>query len=118
MAPRPRLSKSRCPMATSARPTIASPPVRGTCCFERCTVVSVAADDRRQRPVLRRLARRLSTGGRSKLSGDVLSDLQRRDLCSGDAGAGFAAAEARIVAYWADECARDLDRLMTHFTPD
>jgi len=39
-------------------------------------------------------------------------------LCGGDAGAAFAAAEARIVAYWADECARDLDKLMTHFTAD
>jgi hypothetical protein len=52
------------------------------------------------------------------LSGDTLSDLERRDLCGGNAGAAFAAAEARIVAYWADECARDLDKLMTHFAPD
>src|SRR5262245_327279 len=32
--------------------------------------------------------------------------------------AAFAAAEARIRAYWVDECARDLDRLMAHFTGD
>jgi hypothetical protein len=32
--------------------------------------------------------------------------------------AAFAAAEARIRAYWADECARDLDKLLTHFTGD
>jgi SnoaL-like domain len=30
----------------------------------------------------------------------------------------FSAAKARIIAYWADECARDLDRLMAHFTGD
>jgi hypothetical protein len=35
-----------------------------------------------------------------------------------EADAAFATAEARIRAYWADECARDLDRLMAHFTSD
>jgi hypothetical protein len=30
----------------------------------------------------------------------------------------FAAAKARLIAYFADECTRDLDRLMTHFTRD
>ena len=31
---------------------------------------------------------------------------------------GFSAAAARITAYWTDECARNLDKLMTHFTWD
>jgi hypothetical protein len=31
---------------------------------------------------------------------------------------GFSEASARIAAYWADECARNLDKLMTHFTWD
>jgi len=30
----------------------------------------------------------------------------------------FIAAKERIIAYWQDECARDLDRLMTHFARD
>ena len=30
----------------------------------------------------------------------------------------FSAATARILAYWTDECARDFDKLMTHFTGD
>jgi hypothetical protein len=35
-----------------------------------------------------------------------------------DARGDFRAATARITAYWADECARDLEKLMTHFTSD
>src|SRR5262245_40065662 len=35
----------------------------------------------------------------------------------GKGNATFSAAKARIMAYWADECARDLDRL-AHFTAD
>jgi len=31
---------------------------------------------------------------------------------------GFSAAAARFTAYWTDECARNLDKLMTHFTWD
>jgi hypothetical protein len=81
-------------------------------------VVPVAADDCWPHPVLRRLPRRHSTGGPSKLSGDVRSDRERRDPYGGDCGEAFAAAEARIVAYWADECARDLDRLVAHFARD
>jgi len=46
-----------------------------------------------------------------------LPGLELRDLCVGDGGT-FSAAKARIIAYWADECARDLDKLMTHFTRD
>ena len=52
------------------------------------------------------------------MSGDVRSDRERRDPHGGDCGEAFAAAEARIVAYWADECARNLDKLMAHFTSD
>jgi hypothetical protein len=33
-----------------------------------------------------------------------------------DAHEAFAAAKARIIAYWTDECARDFGKLMTHFT--
>jgi hypothetical protein len=52
------------------------------------------------------------------LSGDNPSDLNLRDLRGGEAGEAFASAMTRIVAYWTDECARDLDKLLTHFTPD
>jgi len=52
------------------------------------------------------------------LSGDNSSDLKLRDLRGGDAGEAFTAATARIVGYWTDECARDLDKLLAHFTPD
>jgi hypothetical protein len=45
-------------------------------------------------------------------------DLELLELCDGDARRAFSAAMARIMAYWADECARDLDKLMTHFTSD
>ncbi|HUO90129.1 MAG TPA: nuclear transport factor 2 family protein [Rhizomicrobium sp.] len=41
------------------------------------------------------------------MSGDGVSDRS-----------ALSAATARIVAYWTDECARDLDKLMTHFTSD
>jgi hypothetical protein len=39
---------------------------------------------------------------------------------SSDEGAcgAFTEAAARIATYWADECARNLDRLMTHFASD
>jgi hypothetical protein len=49
---------------------------------------------------------------------DSLPDLDLAELCSSDARNAVSAATARIMAYWADECARDLDRLMTHFTSD
>src|SRR5258706_10699812 len=45
-------------------------------------------------------------------------DLDLPEVWRGDVRADFSAATARILAYWADECARDLDRLMTHFTGD
>ncbi len=47
-----------------------------------------------------------------------LLDLELLELCDGHAREAFSAATARIMAYWADECARNLDRLMTHFTGD
>src|SRR5215813_327674 len=52
------------------------------------------------------------------MSADDLPDPALLESCSGDARNAFTAATARIVAYWADECARDLDKLMTHFTAD
>src|SRR5262249_6346794 len=47
-----------------------------------------------------------------------LPEFEHLALCSGDARASFSAAAARITAYWVDECARNLDKLMTHFTDD
>jgi len=52
------------------------------------------------------------------MSKDDLPDLGLPEICSEDARGAFSAATARISAYWADECARDLDKLMTHFTGD
>ena len=52
------------------------------------------------------------------MSESSLPDLELPDLEDGGAGGAYAAAAARIMAYWADECARDLDRLMAHFTRD
>ena len=52
------------------------------------------------------------------MSESSLPDLELPDLEDGGAGGAYAAAAARIMAYWADECARDLDRLMAHFTSD
>jgi hypothetical protein len=49
---------------------------------------------------------------------DSLPDLELLEVCSADARGAFSAATARILAYWADECARDLDKLMSHFTND
>ncbi len=46
----------------------------------------------------------------------AVADLELPEVWSGQARAEFAAATSRILAYWTDECARDLDRLMTHFT--
>jgi methylmalonyl-CoA/ethylmalonyl-CoA epimerase len=37
---------------------------------------------------------------------------------SGDGYGTLAASTERIVAYWVDECSRDLDQMMTHFAPD
>src|SRR4029450_4973523 len=45
-------------------------------------------------------------------------NLELLELWSGDARGAFSAAKARIIAYWVDECARDLDKLMAHFTSD
>jgi hypothetical protein len=44
--------------------------------------------------------------------------LELRKVCAGRALEDYSVAKARIIAYWDDECARDLDRLMTHFTRD
>lgn len=44
--------------------------------------------------------------------------LELPELAGAAARKAFAAATARIVAYWNDECARDLGKLMTHFTSD
>jgi hypothetical protein len=46
------------------------------------------------------------------------SDLDLPEVWRGDVRTDFSAATSRILAYWADECARDLDRLMTHFASD
>jgi len=52
------------------------------------------------------------------LSTDSPSDLELPELAGENARSAFSEATARIFAYWADECARDLDKLMTHFTSD
>ena len=52
------------------------------------------------------------------MSKDGSPDLELLEICSADARGVFSAATARILAYWADECARNLDKLMTHFTSD
>jgi hypothetical protein len=44
--------------------------------------------------------------------------LDLRDVCNEAGRAALAAATAKIIAYWRDECARDLPKMMTHFTPD
>ncbi|HVT53262.1 MAG TPA: nuclear transport factor 2 family protein [Dongiaceae bacterium] len=44
--------------------------------------------------------------------------LDLRDVCNEAGRAAIAAATAKVIAYWDDECARDLPRMMAHFTPD
>ena len=44
-------------------------------------------------------------------------DLDLRDICQ-DAARALSTATAAAISYWDDECARDLDKLMAHFTPD
>lgn len=44
--------------------------------------------------------------------------LDLRDLCHEPARAALAAATEKVIAYWKDECARDLAKLLTHFTTD
>ena len=44
--------------------------------------------------------------------------LELREVCGRRAFDAYSAAKARIIAYWDDECARDLGKLMTHFAPD
>jgi hypothetical protein len=46
------------------------------------------------------------------------AELELLDLSDRDARESFSAATARIIAYFTDECARNFDRLMTHFTRD
>src|SRR5579872_4776719 len=48
----------------------------------------------------------------------AVADLTLGEVWRGDVRAGFDAATSRILAYWTDECARDLDKLMTHFASD
>jgi len=45
-------------------------------------------------------------------------DREVLELFDGDAHGTFAAAKARLIEYFADECTRNLDQLMTHFTKD
>jgi hypothetical protein len=52
------------------------------------------------------------------LSKDSFADLELLESRGGGVPGTVAAAKARIIAYWADECARNLDKLMTHFTSD
>lgn len=45
-------------------------------------------------------------------------DLDVLGLLDGGTRDGFAAAKARLLAYFADECTRNIDRLLAHFTND
>ena len=45
-------------------------------------------------------------------------DIDLRDVCNEAGRAALAAATAKAIAYWHDECARDLPKMMTHFAPD
>jgi hypothetical protein len=49
---------------------------------------------------------------------DSSSDPLSPDPDGADPRRAFFEAKARITAYWEDECARDLTKLMTHFTCD
>jgi hypothetical protein len=40
------------------------------------------------------------------------------EFADGDAYGTLSTSTARLLDYWADECRRDLDRMMTHFSPD
>ena len=52
------------------------------------------------------------------MSRDNAVALELPELAASEAREAFSAATARIVTYWNDECARDLAKLMTHFTED
>jgi hypothetical protein len=52
------------------------------------------------------------------MSKNNLPDLGVPELRSEDDRGAYSAATARITAYWTDECARNLDKLMMHFTAD
>ena len=47
-----------------------------------------------------------------------LFDLEVSAPFDGSIREALSAAKSRLMAYWADECARDLDKLLTHFTSD
>jgi hypothetical protein len=49
---------------------------------------------------------------------DGARDLELRDVWSGAVREDFSLATARIIAYFADECSRNLDKLLTHFSSD
>lgn len=44
--------------------------------------------------------------------------LDLRDVCLAPARDALAAVTAKVIAYWKDECTRDLAKLLTHFTAD
>lgn len=46
------------------------------------------------------------------------ADIGLSTSSAAEAPGSLAAAMARITAYWDDECARDIGKLMTHFTRD
>jgi len=53
-----------------------------------------------------------------RVSCPAIPTLELTEVCHPGVLDIYFEAKARIVAYWDDECARDLDELMTHFTPD
>jgi hypothetical protein len=60
------------------------------------------------------------SAARERTAGPVsaAAGLDLRDVCHEPARQAVAAAAAKAIAYWKDECARDLTKLMTHFTAD
>lgn len=50
------------------------------------------------------------------MGNDGSSDSGRPNPRDGGGAATLGEAETRILAYWADECARDLGKLLAHFT--
>src|ERR1700682_740411 len=75
---------------------------------------------RSQRPAQRIAGHfgRLVIDGSVRMITDSSPGPELLGICDQDARGAFSAATARIMAYWADECARNFDKLMAHFTSD
>jgi hypothetical protein len=60
------------------------------------------------------------SGARDRTTDPVTAapGLDLHDICHEPARNALTEATAKAIAYWKDECARDLPKLLTHFTPD